>query len=265
MNQHPVPRRSTTSRWFFPRLYSAALVAGAALLLQACSTNVRFDTGAPYQTPLRVEYSALVAFPDAIVEQEYKARVGAFLDRHVFKLPVYEAYRAETLGRLKGFFTGGLAVTTQSVATKLLPEQSAATVSGTEGSELERILAELEAERVDDEASEKTEDELNRELYDAVGLETLRERGADYMLWFDDALFFFEESRIVVSYRVRLLDQRTGAQLLNERYTGRSQRFDPGNNNKTNEIKLQNLTRQAFNGGMSQLLEDLAYVLEARR
>jgi hypothetical protein len=127
------------------------------------------------------------------------------------------------------------------------------------GSELEKVLAELEKKEEGEKVS-KTQAELMDQALREAEIETYEQRGAVYLVRFQDALYGMPDERVAVSFRVQLIDRRTNAILLDKRYGGRSQRFNPNKNNKTNEDRLIYLTKLALSKPMGQLVEDIAKV-----
>lgn len=241
-----------------------------ALLSGAClpSREIQFDTGAAYHSPYVVDEEAIVSFPDSILERVYRVRAGGgfFWERQIYKIPVYELFRAETQAHLKGIFRRGVTVSNHS-ATDLMEPMPGPMVSDQEESRsLEEILDELNRKEEGDEEIEKSESELNEELQEALSRRVLEERDARYLIWYNNAILTMgKDRRVVISFDVDVRDRRTGVSLLQKRYTGRSRRFDPGRNLDTNTYKLEGVTRQTFSGIMKQFIADLATVTDARR
>ena len=251
-----------------PRPFLAALAMLIALVVSGCTTNLNFSYGSPYQSGYRIDEGVIVAFPDTLSKEEYKIRAGDFFwEKKVYIVPVGQVYSAETLARLEGLFLKGVTVTNASTAKLLDPEPSAEAAANADGkTQIDRILDDMAKKEKDKDAKDKKKKiaDYHEDLFAEAGLELLRQKDANYVLAFNDALYFVREGRIVNTYRVKLVDRRTGNVLLDKRYSGRSQLFEPVQSTKTNEEKLKSLTRQAFAGSMAQLVEDIATALDAR-
>lgn len=255
------------------RQFFAVFLLLVAVVLSGCTSNLNFAYGSPYQSSYRVDDGVIVAFPDGLAKEEYKIRAGGFFwEKKVYIVPVGQVYSSESLARLEGLFLKGVTTTNHSTAKLLDPEPSAEAAAKADGkTEIDRILDEMAKQEKDKDGKSKDKNknkkklaDFHEDLYAEAGLELLRQKDANYVLWYNDALFFVRESRLVNTYRVRLVDRRTGNILLDKRYSGRSQVFQPAQSSKTNEEKLQVLTRQAFAGSMAQLVEDIATALDAR-
>ena len=263
----------------FLRVLSLVMVMMVVVLAGGCRTRVNFSAGAPYPTGFdKVNDAVIVSFPDAIKERTYKVRVGSLWEAHTFVMPVMEAYQAETTARMNGVFSRGVTMTSHKSLEELderraqyqeaksaeLANTSTETRKGEEldeevtQSELDRILADLEKKEKGEGDVDKSEAELVDEALRQASMEMVEQKGASYLLVFRDALFGMPEQRIMVSFSVQLIDRRTGNVLVQKRYQGRSQRFDPNRNNKTNQAELVALTRMAFAGAMGQMTEDIA-------
>lgn len=246
-----------------PHRLLAAIAFAAAFLLAGCTTAIRFPSGAPYQSPYNSTEGMIIAFPDELPERPLKIKVGGFLDREYYELSVGEAYINETTARLSNIFRGGITVTTHSVVDQLPglnTGDGGEPAEGTSTSDLEDIIRELnEKERSGSGAkTRKSVDELTARALDLASRESIEQKNSTYLLRFSDALLGSREQRLLATFRVRLYDRRTGNLLLDKRYGGRSQRFEPVNSQKTNENRLMALTKQALSGGMAQMVEDIA-------
>lgn len=236
------------------------LIVLSLLVLTACKTNLNFYSGAPYQTPYHVDESIIVTFPDEIKDRKYRVKVGGFLDSHFFRIPVQDAYSTEVTGRLGPMFARGVSVTNKSVYDQITPLNAQLPASRDESVErnLDAILEDLNKKEKKELETKKSESALTEEAFRAADLQSIESKQSVYLLRFNNALLGFVEGRARVSFQVELIDRRTGNILMGNQYQGRSQRFDPNQNNKTNEIVLVRLVRQAFAGAMSQMMDDIA-------
>lgn len=247
-----------------PLLLMVALFAATG-----CTSNIKFPLGTPYPTPHKIEEGVVVSFPDSIVKRRFSAKVGSFLDQHVYRVSVYDAYRTETVARMNGLFTDGVTLVVHSALQEIQDEQVSGVMSdeqraaaGDESTEsrLDQILADLEAKESGDKTVKKRQDELVEEALREAAKETIDQKNSVYLLKFRDALYGMSDGRVAVTFSIRFIDRRTGAILLEKRYKGLSPRFEPGNNQKTNEVRFLALTKQAFSGAMSTMVKDIAEV-----
>jgi predicted ATP-dependent endonuclease of OLD family len=248
-------------------LYRILLLLPLLLLAVGCKTRVAFPLGAPYPSTQRIDEAVIISFPDSIIKRTYNVKVGGFLDQHVFVMPVFDIYRSETVARMNGLFAKGVTLVAHSALDEMVdrdlshmrPEPAPDSRDHTQSaSNLESVLADLERREGGDRSVGKSRQELMDEALREAAMESIDDKNAVYLLYFRDALYGVEDSRITVRFRAQLIDRRTGATLLDNRYQGRSTRFDPVNNLKTNEIRLVSLTRLAFSGAMSKLIDDIA-------
>lgn len=248
-------------------------------LLAACSTRLDFSRAAPYQSPVRVDDAVLISFPQDIEKREYKVKIGKLWDTHVFMVPVMDAYKNEVAARMKSVFRGGVTVITDTALSQIKQADPALGVPNEPATrDLETILSELteteqlrrgeiEEEEVDEanrRANSKRQEELTQEALRASQLEMMEQRDYGYHLEFLDAQLGMIDKRFVVSYRVRLLDWRTGNELLNKRYTARSRVLDARRNMRTNQKLLTDLVKEAFSGSMNQMMSDMTQVSSLR-
>ncbi len=262
------------------RLPGAAAILAVVMILVGCiTTDLQFNFGAPYKSPYTIEDAVIVSFPDDLNERIYRINVGEFLDRRKFAINVLEAYASEVVPRMHGIFTEGVTLTTESTLVQVLGETPAPTeespaidpIDGEttredepvqesgEPRELGAILDDLAAvERKEETAPERTQEELTEEAIQAASLEQARQRGAGHILRFDDALLAMIDDRIAISFSVTFEERDTRRILHQGRYSGRSRRYEPGTNMKTNEDKLKVLVKEAFVGPMRNMVQDMA-------
>lgn len=241
------------------------LITACVALTAGCTTRLNFPVGAPYQSPYRIDDSVIVVFPDALQERTYRIRVGGFLDRTVFIVPVKELYRAETVARMNGMFLQGVSLTDRASLAALFeqPDTSSTVAKPPEEKdetrrELDLILADLEASESGDKTIEKSAAELTREATDEAQREAILQKDSSYILVFRDAQFDVIEGRPFVTFQAAFMDARTNNVFFDKRYQGRAPVFRPKQNNKTNEGELVRLTRIALGGAMMQMSEDIA-------
>lgn len=266
MSKSPLVTSRGRSPWL--RLIPLLLVGFAILASSGCRTKLTFLSGAPYHSEFWVNNDALVAFPDSLRGEDYRVRVGGLLEKHTYIVPVEQVYFVETMAHLNGFFRNGVTPIYHADIEALGMGPDRAQEDSPEGpeslSELDRILDERTRRQEDRRSTTRSEREITEDAYQEAALEILRQRDPTYLVHFHDALFFFRDSRIVVNFRIRLIDRRTGNILLDHRYQGRSRRFDPADSHRTNENRLVSLTREAFNGPMRHFIRDAAHTLDAR-
>lgn len=259
---------------------TAALLAAVVILVGCITTDLQFNFGAPYKSPYTIEDAVILSFPDDLNERVYRINVGEFLERRKFAINVLEAYTSEVVPRMHGIFTEGVTLTTESTLVRVLgeapaPREEPPAINPIEGGttgeeedpvadpaeprELGAILDDLAAvERKEETAPEKTQEELTEEAIEAASLEQARQRAAGYILRFDDALLAMIDDRIAISFSVTFEERDTRRILHSARYSGRSRRYEPGTNMKTNEDKLKVLVKEAFVGPMRNLVRDMA-------
>ncbi len=256
--------------WRLRLVHLLLLLSAVAMAASGCRTRLDFPSGGTFHSPYRVNDGVIVAFPDDLEDRTYNVKVGRLWESRVFVIPVLDAYRTETVARMGGVFRQGVVFASHSVLDDI-EMRTAPPESGNEEAmerELDSILRDLAEEeqtrRGIFDTGARRQELSDRALREAA-LESVEQRGGNYVLFFQDALFGFPEGRASVSFRVHLIDRRTGNVLLNKRYSGASSRFDARRNHRTNEINLVNLTKQAFAGAMRDLIRDVAVVLDAQQ
>ncbi|HMX62563.1 MAG TPA: hypothetical protein PKD58_05810 [Candidatus Sumerlaeota bacterium] len=243
------------------RLQLLLVLCVISLFAVACKQRLEFITGAPIQTPYRVNDGVIASFPDEIKERLYKIKVGGTFDGKVYQVPVQEAYASELTARLSTMFTRGVSVINQSIYDQITPLNAPLPASRDESQErnLDEVLADLrKKESGEKDAPKKTEAELTEEAFRAMDVNSVQSKNHAYLLKFDVALLGMVEGRVRTSFVVHLIDRRTGNELMKNQYQGRSERFVPKQSERTNELELQRLVRQSLSGGMSQMMDDLA-------
>lgn len=248
------------------RVFPLLFLCIASLLSVGCKQRLEFITGAPIQTPYRVNEGIIAAFPDEMSERIYKVKVGGFFDGKIYQIPVQQAYASELTARLTPMFTRGVSVINSGIYDQITPVDAPLPASRDESQErsLDDVLADLrKKESKDKDAPKKTEAELTEEAIRTMDLDSIQGKNHAYLLKFDVALLGVVEQRVRTSFVVRLIDRRTGNELLKAQYQGRSERFEPKQNERTNELELLRLVRQSLSGGMSQMIDDLAKVTGA--
>ncbi|MEO8376290.1 MAG: hypothetical protein ABI579_01355 [Candidatus Sumerlaeota bacterium] len=232
-----------------------------SLFATACKQRLEFITGAPIQTPYRVNEGIIASFPDDMKERIYKIKVGGFFDGKVYQIPVQEAYASETTARLSAMFTRGVSIVNYSVYDQITPMNAPLPASRDESKErnLDDVLADLrKKESKEKDAPKQTEAELTEEAIRTMDIESVQNKNQAYLLKFDVAILGIVDQRVRTSFVVRLIDRRTGNELMKNQYQGRSERFEAKQNEKTNEIELRRLIRQSLSGAMGQMVDDLA-------
>ncbi len=256
------------------RLITLSLLIMFAFTFVGCKTHVPFPRGARYGTPYVVNESVIVTFPDEIQDRQIRLKLGGWIDRKTFVIPLFEAYTTETGARMKGLFSKSVTMTLNSVVEEMLPElqeksreaERREQSGGTDTArELDALLDGLDGDDPDSEEKEMTDEEWVESEMLKASKETLIEEKPSYWLKFDEALLGFPNNQATVSFRVKLIDQRTGAEILHKRYRGRSQVFEPYQSDKTNKDVIVRLTKQAFSGPMQQLVTDIAERTGGRR
>ncbi len=231
------------------------------LMVAGCKTRLNFITGSPIQTPYRVNEGVIAVYPDEIRDRIYKVKVGGLLDGKYYQVPVQEAYAAETTARLSPMFTRGVSVLNQSVYDQITPLNAVEPASRDESKErnLDVILEDIKKKESKDETAPKqTEKELVEEAFRAADLQAIQDKQHVYLLQFRNTLLGFVDGRARVSFQVVLADRRTGNILMQGQYQGRSEKFTPRINERTNEIELVRLVRQSLSGAMGQMIDDVA-------
>ena len=250
------------------RFLLLAVILPALLFASGCRTTVNFPSGGVFPSPYRINDAVVIAFPDDIKDDRFRVRVGSLWERHVFVLPVMDAYRSETVSRMNGLFTQGVTPTTHSVLKEIFEEHSDE-VDDVARSDWDVLmgLGESSSAEANQESSQRRRGRNNEAMMRALreaSIESVGQKNPTYLVIFQDTLLGFLDERATVSFRVQVLDTRTNNLLMEKRYRGRSQRFQPVRSNTTNQQHLVRLTNQAFSGAMSELIEDLARVTAAR-
>ncbi len=258
-------------------LLLAVVIPVSALLISCAAEELRIPIGAPINEANRkIQGSCIIAFPDNIVDRTYKIKLGKLWEARKYEINILEAYKAETHGRIRGLFSDPGTITTHKGLMLLLEETNQAPLEDTEEIEmltsedeteaelrdLDTIMSELKAvesgEEVRDEKDKKkSKEDLMDEALDATGIEMFEQKDLDYLLRYEDALLGMRDNRMMVSFRVRFFNWKTQELLLDKRYSGRSQYFEPFKNAKTNERKMVELLKQAFSGPMSEMTKDI--------
>ncbi len=249
------------------RLFSCLLLLTAvAVAASGCRTRLDFPSGGTFHSAYQINDGIIIAVPDDLEDRTYNVKVGRLWESRVFVIPVLDAYRTETVARMGGVFRQGVVFASHSVLEDI--EMMGAPTAKTEEAtarELDSILRELAQEEQTRRgifSGEARRQELSDEALRGAALETVEQRGGNYVLYFQDALFGFPNGRATVNFRVQLIDRRTGNVLLNKRYTGSSSRFSPHRSHRTNEINLVRHTKMAFAGAMRDLIRDVAVAID---
>lgn len=257
------------------KLFTTIAIIAVVITVSGCRTTLTPPGNSPFPTQYKVNDSVVVAFPDDIVEREYRVKVGKLWETHVYKVPLFEWYANETSARARGLFSGNVVVTTHRIVDQVLEDEQLNHREGeaeemTEDRDLETILNEMaeveRGEEVRDSTDRKrSEGELAIEGLREASREEFAEADHGFLILFKEAQLGFIDNRCVISFRVQLIDWRTKNILLDKRYNrGQSSRFTPFQSKKSNEEALKEKIKEAFSGKMHQLMQDVAYYTGAK-
>lgn len=248
---------------------TSVLLLCLVLTLGGCKTPIRFRNAPPFQSSYHLDEALLVAFPDELNGQTRRLKVGkAFWDQTIFIIQIREAYETETAGRMHGLFTKGVTITNhtfirEEMAKIRLRDEAMEEMTGYEVQEgdtpenrdLDTILNEMAT--TDEKFIKDNAGKLAGEALDESAREVYSQKDFGYLLYFEDAQLVFSPDRCYVSYKIKLVDWRTKNILLEKRYKGASATFTAFRNKKTNERYIQDHVRQAFNGTMLEMVDDI--------
>ena len=251
------------------RYLSPLLLCLGLISFSGCKTRINFPIGASNISPYRINEGVIISLPDSLKKRTQRVRVSkAWWDSMIFIIPVEDAYKTESRARLSGFFSQRTVLTTHSALSDLetLPAEFGAPTEADTEAELDRILREMEElETGKRKPDQKKLAQLNEQALREASREGVAVDDARYLLRYNRPLFGMIDGRLRVDYRVQLIDRRNGVVLMDKRYFGTSRAFDPRESNRTNELLLISLTKEAFSGAMSRMTEDIALAIDAER
>jgi len=224
------------------------------------ATKLEFPTGSPYQTPEKINESAIIAFEDAIVEKTYRVKIGGTFDSKVFEVPIFQAFSAEAVGRLGGLFTEGVSLTTLNAVREMREMQE--TKPAKKNLSLDDLLEEKAPLENEDLLEEKEEDEKSdedkmREAFRQSTLEYGSEKNNKYLVVFTENYLVMNNYRVEISFVATLFDNRSGNSIFSRRYRSSSRQFETKRDMVRNKRALESSIREALGIPMKALTEDI--------
>lgn len=247
----------------------------AVCLLPGCIRHrLDFNATTNYSPPATLREALIISFPDDVLEDNYRIRVGAWWWAQYYNVPIAEACLSELRGRFGPVFREGITVTTNDTIDTLRAietEETTAAAPRREGvvsSQLDQLLDEMGAARPDEDTApgrDLSVRERQQQIFHDASMEALRNNPAKYLLRVNQAAYNFGGTRAQVLMRVQLIDRRTNVILINNKvYTGRSQTFRAHENDQTNLRDLTFLTRQALSQATGPMVRDVIQAIGAQ-